>query len=107
MLEGLPTKVLNHERHISWCTIDVVSVDVSCGSALYLFQVVDISGYPQGTFSSLLSTFTQQKKRNAPSRTVQLSGRTQVISQFMLYQCKGLPGTDALHIFCKQASKMC
>ena len=32
--------------------------------------------------------YTQQK-RNAPLRTVQLSGRSQVLGQFCLYQCKG------------------
>ena len=35
------------------------------------------------------------KKRNAPLRTVQLSGRSQVIGRFSLYQCKGMPGTAA------------
>ena len=47
------------------------------------------------------------KKRNAPLRTVQLSGRSQVIGQFSLYQCKGMSGTDALHVFCNQASTLC
>ena len=47
------------------------------------------------------------KKRNAPLRTIQLSGRSQVIGQFSLYQCKGMPGTAALHVFCNQASKLC
>ena len=46
------------------------------------------------------------KKRNAPHRTVQLSGRLQVIGQYSLYQCKGMSGTAALHIFSNQASKM-
>ena len=40
------------------------------------------------------------KKRNAPLRTVQLSGNSQVIGRFSLYQCKGMPGTAALHVFC-------
>ena len=47
------------------------------------------------------------KKRNAPLRTVLLSGRSQVIGQFSLYQCKGMPGTAASHILCNQASKLC
>ena len=49
------------------------------------------------------------KKRNAPLRTVQLSGRSQVIGQFSLYQCKGMSGTvyAASHIFCNLASKLC
>ena len=47
------------------------------------------------------------KKRNAPLRTVQLSGRSQVIGQFSLYQCKGMSGTAALHFFCNLASKLC
>ena len=47
------------------------------------------------------------KKRNAPLRTVQLSGRSQVIGRFSLYQCKGMPGTAALHVICNQASKLC
>ena len=28
-----------------------------------------------------------------------------MIGQFSLYQCKGVPGTAALHIFCNQVSK--
>ena len=47
------------------------------------------------------------KKRNAPLRTVQLSGRSQGIGQFGLYQFKGLPGTAASHVFCNLASKLC
>ena len=30
------------------------------------------------------------KKRNAPLRNVPLSGRSQVIGQFSLYDCKGI-----------------
>ena len=26
-----------------------------------------------------------------------------MIGQFSLYQCKGMPGTAALHVFCNQA----
>ena len=47
------------------------------------------------------------KKRNAPLRTNQLSGKSQVIGQFSLYQCKGMPGTAASHVFCNLASKLC
>ena len=47
------------------------------------------------------------KKRNAPLRTVQLSGRSQVICQFSLYQCKGMSCTVASHVFCNQASNLC
>ena len=47
------------------------------------------------------------KKRNTPLRTVQLSGKSQVIDQFSLYQCKGMSGTAASHIFCNQVSKLC
>ena len=47
------------------------------------------------------------KKRNALLRTIQLSGISQVIGQFSLYQCKGMSGTAALHVFCNQASKLC
>ena len=47
------------------------------------------------------------KKRNAPLRTAQLSGRPQVIGQFSLYQCKGMSGTAASHVFCNLASKLC
>ena len=47
------------------------------------------------------------KKRNAPLKTVQLSGRSQVICQFSLYQCKGMSGTAASHVFYNQASKLC
>ena len=51
--------------------------------------------------------YIPDKKRNAQLRTVQLSGRSQVIGQFSLYQCKGMPGTAALHVFCNRASKLC
>ena len=47
--------------------------------------------------------YTQQK-RNAPLRTVQLPGRSQVIDQFSLYLCKGMSGTAASHVFCNLAS---
>ena len=47
------------------------------------------------------------KKRNAPLRTVQLSGRSQVIDQFSLYQGKGMSGTTVSHVFCNQALKLC
>ena len=47
------------------------------------------------------------KKRNAPLRTVQLSGISQVIGQINLYQCKGMSVTAASHVFCNQASKLC
>ena len=46
------------------------------------------------------------KKRNAPLRTVQLSGKSQVIGQFSLYQCKGMSVTAASHVFFNQASKL-
>ena len=51
--------------------------------------------------------YIPDKKRNAPGRTVQISGRSQVVGQFNFYWCKGMSGTAALHIFCNQASKMC
>ena len=47
------------------------------------------------------------KKRNAPLRTVQLSGRSQVIGQFSLYQYKGMSGTAVSNVFCNPASKLC
>ena len=47
------------------------------------------------------------KKRNAPVRTVQRRGISQVICQFSLYQCKGMSGTAALQVFCNQGSKLC
>ena len=51
--------------------------------------------------------YIPDKKRNAPLRTVQLSGKSQVIDQFSLYQCKGISGTAASPVFCNQASKLC
>ena len=48
-----------------------------------------------------------KKKRNAPLRTVQPSGKPQVIGQFKLYQCKGMSFTAASHVFCNKASKLC
>ena len=47
------------------------------------------------------------KKRNAPLRTVQLSGKSQMIGQFNLYQCKGMSVTATSHMFCNQVSKLC
>ena len=55
----------------------------------------------------MLIRYICDKKRNTPLRTVQLSGRSQVIGQFSLYQCKGMSGTVASHIFCNLASKLC
>ena len=43
MLKGLPTKALNHVGHTSLFMFGIVTVDESCSSSLYLFQVVDIS----------------------------------------------------------------
>ena len=51
--------------------------------------------------------YIPDEKRNAPLITVQLSGRSLGIGQFSLYQCKGMSGTAALHVFCNQASKLC
>ena len=51
--------------------------------------------------------YIPDKKRNAPLTTVQLSGKSQVIGQFSLYQCKGMLVTAASHVFCNQASKLC
>ena len=51
--------------------------------------------------------YIPDKKRNAPLRTVQLSGRSQVIGQFSLYQYKGMSGTAVSHVFCNPASKLC
>ena len=53
------------------------------------------------------SVYIPDKKRNAPLRTAQLSGKSRVIGQFRLYQCKGIPVTAASHFFCNQASKLC
>ena len=53
------------------------------------------------------SAYIPDKKRNAPLRTVQLSGKSQVIGQFSLFQCKGMSVTAASHVFCNQASKLC
>ena len=47
------------------------------------------------------------KKRNAPLRTVQLSGKSQVIGKFSLYQCNGMSVTAVSHVFCNQASILC
>ena len=60
-----------------------------------------------GFFLSQICSYIPDKKRNAPLRTVQLSGRSQVIGQFSLYQCKGISGTAASHVFCNLASKLC
>ena len=41
MLQGLPAKALNHVAYTSWCAFRVVTVDKSCPSPLYLFQILD------------------------------------------------------------------
>ena len=51
--------------------------------------------------------YIPDKKRNAPLRNVQLSGRSRVIGQFSLSQCKGMSGTAASHVFCNLASTLC
>ena len=58
-------------------------------------------------FIELSTKHIPNKKRNAPLRTVQLSGKSQVIGQFNLYQCKGMSVTAASHVFCNQVSKLC
>ena len=52
------------------------------------------------------SSYSRQKKRNAPLIKVRLSGRSQVIGYFSLYQCKGKSGTAAPQVLCNQASKL-
>ena len=59
------------------------------------------------TAKLLKQGYIPDKKRNAPLRTVQLSGRSPAIGEFSLYQCKGMPGTVASHFFCNLASKLC
>ena len=49
----------------------------------------------------------QRKKETHQVELFKTSGRSQVIGQFSWYCFKGMSGTDALHIFCNQASKMC
>ena len=51
--------------------------------------------------------YKPNKKRNAPLRTIRFSGKLKGIGQFSLYQCKGMSGTAASHVFCNQASKLC
>ena len=61
-------------------------------------------------YTSVVLNYTHHipdKKRNAPLRTVQLSGKSQVIGQFSYYQCKGRSVTAASHVYCNQASKLC
>ena len=43
----------------------------------------------------VLHLYIPDKKRNAPLKTVQLSGRSRVIGRFSLYQCKGMLGSAA------------
>ena len=80
-------------------------------SVFTIFQILSsVDCLPESdAFYRLLITFANipDKKRNAPLRTVQLSGISQVISQFSLYQRKGMSGTAASHVFCNLASKFC
>ena len=55
----------------------------------------------------MVHLYIPDQKGTARRRTAQLSGRSQVIGQFRLYRCKGMPGTVALHVFCNLVSKMC
>ena len=75
------------------------------GTKLYVTRLGDIFIFP----SSFLRSFRNipYKKRNAPLRTVRLSGRSQGIGQLSFYQCKGMPGFAAFHVFGNQASKLC
>ena len=57
--------------------------------------------------SAIKRQYIPDKLRNATRRTDQLSGRSQMMGQFVLYMYgrKGISGTAALHIVCNQASK--
>ena len=70
--------------------------DVLHGTDQSLYSACDIG---LGVKVTILTIYTRQK-RKAPLRNVQLSGRSQVIGQFSLYQCKCMSSTTALHIFC-------
>ena len=68
-------------------------------------NLVRIPKYKYSLIKLRLSSHIPAKKRNAPLRTVQLPGQSQVIGQFILYQFKGMSGNAASHVFCNQASK--
>ena len=70
-------------------------------------QGINCSYILHDNFAYLNCSSIPNKKRNAPLRTVQLSGKPQVIGQFSLYQCKGMSVTAASHVFYIQASKLC
>ena len=73
---------------------------------IHFVMEMSTGGSSLRTAQSFLSGRTiPNKKRNAPLRTVHLSGRSQVICQLSLYQCKGMSGNAASHVFCNQASK--
>ena len=85
------------------------NLGVEVGGILHLYLIYNINTEHIITYLQFhrIVEYIPDKKRNAPLRTVQLSGRSQVIGQFSLYQCKGMSGTAALHIFCNLASKLC
>ena len=58
-------------------------------------------------FVRLIQRNIPNKKRNAPLRNVPLSGRSQVIGQFSLYDCKGISSAASSHVFCNLALKLC
>ena len=65
---------------------------------------ISICSFRETLFNYLTEgVYISNKKRNAPLKTVQLSGRSQVLGQFSLYQCKGISGTAASHVFCNLA----
>ena len=70
-----------------------------CGCGLYRFFRLAWMMLKIVSYIDYYSVYIPDKKKNTPLRTVQLSGRSQVIGQFSLYQCKDMPGTAALHVF--------
>ena len=63
MLEGIPSRALNHVGHTSWCTFSVVSVDESCSYVLYLLiSLLWWGSQPVDEYSSLGRTLRYSRK---------------------------------------------
>ena len=96
------------ELDIFWSVLSTVP---SMGLGIYRSVLSTVPSTELAIYWTVLSTVPSMEQdipdkiRNATCRTDQLSGRSQVMGQFLLYRCKGMSGTAALHIVCNQASK--
>ena len=70
--------------------------------SLGIFSCILLFDYPIEIFMHI-----PDKKRNAPRRTNQFSGRSQMVDQSPLYRSRGMSVTESLDIFRNQGLEMC